>query len=364
MTSRTEHTHLPLWSLLVPLLAVGLLSMSSWLLGNAVGITVLSAVLMVSVMAAVHHAELVAHKVGEPLGTLVLALAVTVIEVALIVAMMMAGGQQAAAVPRDTVLAAIMIICTGVVGLCLLIGGVRHREQSFRVEGASAGLSALIAMATLSLVLPTFTTTTKGGTYSVSQLAFAGLASLALWLVFVFVQTVRHRGYFLPVEGAADENVHAPKPGTAQTWAAVALLLVSLVAVIGLAKVLSPAIEQGVARVGAPKSVIGVIIAMLVLLPETVAAMRAAYANRLQTSLNLAIGSALASIGLTIPVVAGVAVWMGLPLQLGIDGKDLVLLVLTFSVNTLTMALGRTTVMQGAVHLVIFAAFLFLSLVP
>jgi len=277
---------------------------------------------------------------------------------------MMAGGAGAAAVARDTVFSAIMIICTGVVGLCLLLGGWRHREQSFRVEGAHAGLSALVALAGLSLVLPTFTTSTSSGTYSTSQLMFAGAASLALWLAFVFVQTVRHRDYFLPREDPSNHEVHAEPPSAGQTWASLGLLVVSLVSVIGLAKVLSPTIERVVDQAGAPKAVIGVVIALLVLLPETVAAIRAALANRLQTSLNLAFGSALASIGLSIPAVAVVSVWLGLPLQLGIEGKDLVLLMLTFAVAIMTVADGRTTVMQGAVHLVLFAAFLFLTLVP
>jgi Ca2+:H+ antiporter len=355
---------MPLWALFVPLLAGALLATAS-LLGSSWWVLSLAGCALIgAVIAAVHHAEVIAHKVGEPLGTLVLALAVTVIEVALIIAMMMAGGDKAAAVARDTVFSAIMIICTGVIGLCLLVGGITHREQVFRVEGANAGFSGLIALATLSLVLPTFTTSTQEGTYSHSQMAFAGVASLVLWLVFVFVQTVRHRGYFLPVHDVANEEVHAPPPSNGHAWGAVALLVLSLVGVIGLAKLLSPTIEHMVDLAGAPKSVIGVVIAMLVLLPETVAAMRAAHANRLQTSLNLAIGSALASIGLTIPAVVCVAVWLNLPLQLGIEGKDLVLLALTFGVGTLTMAHGRTNIMQGAVHLVIFAAFLFLSLVP
>jgi Ca2+:H+ antiporter len=251
-----------------------------------------------------------------------------------------------------------------VVGLCLLLGGLRHREQSFRVEGAHAGLSALVALAGLTLVLPTFTTSTSSGTYSTSQLMFAGAASLALWLAFVFVQTVRHRDYFLPREDPSNHEVHAEPPSAGQTWASLGLLVVSLVSVIGLAKVLSPTIEQVVDQAGAPKAVIGVVIALLVLLPETVAAIRAALANRLQTSLNLAFGSALASIGLSIPAVALVSVWLGLPLQLGIEGKDLVLLMLTFAVAIMTVADGRTTVMQGAVHLVLFASFLFLTLVP
>jgi Ca2+:H+ antiporter len=355
---------MPIWALIVPLLASALLALSLVVPPSALWLGLSGAGLMAAVLAAVHHAEVIAHKVGEPLGTLVLALAVTIIEVALIVTIMMAGGPGAAAVPRDTVFSAIMIICTGVVGLCLLVGGWRHREQDFRVEGANAGLSALIALVTLSLVLPSFTTSTPLGTYNVSQLTFAGVASLVLWLVFVFVQTVRHRDYFLPRQDAANVEVHAPPPSTAMAAGSLALLVISLVAVIGLAKMLSPTIEHLVEAAGAPKAVIGVVIAMLVLLPETVAAIRSAHANRLQTSLNLAIGSALASIGLTIPAVVVVSLWMDLPLQLGIVGKDLILLLLTFGVSILTVSHGRTTVMQGAVHLVIFAAFLFLSLVP
>jgi Ca2+:H+ antiporter len=355
---------MPIWSLAVPLVAAVLLAVSFVLAASAPLLLLAGAALMGAVLASVHHAEVIAHKVGEPLGTLVLALAVTVIEVALIVTLMMAGGAGAAAVARDTVFSAIMIICTGVVGLCLLVGGWRHREQSFRVEGAHAGLSALVALAGLTLVLPTFTTSTSGGTYSTSQLMFAGAASLALWLAFVFVQTVRHRDYFLPGDDPSNHEAHAEPPTATQTWASLGLLVVSLVSVIGLAKVLSPTIERVVDQMGAPKAVIGVVIAVLVLLPETVAAIRAALADRLQTSMNLAFGSALASIGLSIPVVAVVSVWLGLPLQLGVDGKDLVLLVLTFAVAILTVAHGRTTVMQGAVHLVLFAAFLFLTLVP
>ncbi len=355
---------MPIWSLAVPLVAAVLLALSFVLAASTPLLVLAGVALMGAVLASVHHAEVIAHKVGEPLGTLVLALAVTVIEVALIVTLMMAGGAGAAAVARDTVFSAIMIICTGVVGLCLLVGGWRHREQSFRVEGAHAGLSALVALAGLTLVLPTFTTSTTGGTYSTSQLMFAGAASLALWLAFVFVQTVRHRDYFLPAEDPSNHEVHATPPTAAQTWASLGLLVVSLVSVIGLAKVLSPTIERVVDQLGAPKAVIGVVIAVLVLLPETVAAIRAALANRLQTSMNLAFGSALASIGLSIPAVAVVSVWLGLPLQLGIEGKDLVLLVLTFGVAILTVAHGRTTVMQGAVHLVLFAAFMFLTLVP
>ncbi len=334
-------------------------------LGTSTLIAVLATLGLVgSVFAAVHHAEVVAHRVGEPFGTLVLALAVTVIEASLILSMVIAGGASQAAVPRDTIYAALMIICNGVVGVCLLVGGWHHREQSFRVEGANSGLAALMPMAALTLVLPTFTTTTAGGTYSDAQLIFAATASLSLWAVFVFVQTVRHRDYFLPAHDPDDPDVHAPPPSNAMAWASFGLLLVALVAVVGLAKVLSPAIERGVAADGAPKAVIGSAIALIVLLPETWAAVRAARANRLQTSMNLAIGSALASIGLTIPVVAIAAVILHIPLVLGLDALGISMLVLTFLVSTVTLATGRTHLMQGAVHLVIFAAFLFLALIP
>ena len=195
-------------------------------------------------------------------------------------------------------------------------------------------------------------------------MAFAAISSLALWAVFVFIQTVRHRDYFLPAVDTANEQTHAAPPGVAQAWTSFGMLLVALVGVVGLAKVLSPTIEATVAAVQAPKAVVGVVIALLVLLPETWAAVRAAAANRLQTSMNLAIGSVLASIGLTIPVVVLASVMLDMPLLLGLDNKDMVLLFLTFLVGGFTLASGRTNVMQGAVHLVIFAAFLFLALVP
>jgi len=352
------------WTSVLPLLSIALIGVGTAVEVGPLLASIAGLALIGSVLASVHHAEVVAHRVGEPFGTLILAVAVTVIEVALIVSMMLAGGPDKSALPRDTIFSAIMIICNGAVGLCVLVGGLRHREQSFRLEGANAALAALIALATLSLVLPTFTTSSPGASYTPNQLAFAAIASLLLWGVFVFVQTIRHRDYFLPPQGADDETAHAPPPSAKTAWASFALLLLSLVGVIGLAKLLSPTLERAVAAAGAPATVIGIVIALLVLLPETWAAVRAARADRLQTSLNLALGSALASIGLTIPAVALASTLLGMPLQLGLDPKDLVLLVLTFAVGTITLGTGRTNVMQGAVHLVIFAAFVFLAFVP
>jgi Ca2+:H+ antiporter len=355
---------MPLWAWLVPVASLALL-VAAVVAGVGTLLAVLcGAALVGAVMVAVHHAEVVAHRLGEPLGTLVLALAVTAIETALILSMMIAGGEEMAALPRDALYAAVMIICNGVVGICVLLGALAHREQTFRVEGAGGGLAALIVMSTLTLVLPALTTSTPGGTYNNTQLAFVAVTSAALWAIFIFIQTVRHRDYFIPVTDAANPEVHAEPPTAWEAWMSFGLLFLSLVAVVGLAKMLSPSIEDAVEKANAPKAVVGIVIAALVLLPETWAAVRAARANRLQSSMNLAIGSALACIGLTVPAVVLASIALQLPLVLGLEPKDIGLLALTFLVSAVTLGTGRTYMMQGAVHLVIFAAFLFLALVP
>lgn len=327
--------------------------------------SLLAAVLIAAVLAAVHHAEVVAHRVGEPFGTFVLALAVTVIELGLIVTLMAAADEGAATLARDTVFAAVMLIVNGLVGTCLLIGGIHHKEQVFQQSGVSASLATLSALTILTLVLPNFTLSEPGPVYAPSQLGFVATVSFLLYATFVMVQTVRHRDYFLPNRSvAADEEVHAPLPTRRQTAISAVLLLLCLGAVVLLAKSLAPPIEAAVASVGAPRAVVGVIIAALVLLPEGVAATRAALANRLQTSLNLGLGSALATIGLTIPAVAALSLFADLPIALGLDSKSIVLLFLTLAVATLSLGTGRTTVLQGAVHLVIFAVYLFTTIVP
>ncbi len=354
---------LPLWCLAVPVLAIVVLA-AAWgrPLGFALG-AFLTAMMFAAVVSAIHHAEVVAHRVGEPFGTLVLAVAVTTIEVALIVALMLAGGESANTLARDTVFSALMIACNGVVGLCLVAGGLRHGVLAYRVEGTSPALASLAALAGLALVLPNYTTTTPGPTYSQAQLAFAGVTSLALYAVFVFVQTVRHRDYFLPVD-TDNEEVHAETPPNWVAWTGLGLLLVSLVGVVGLAKTLAPALDNGVAAAGLPPAVAGVVIALIVLLPETGAAVRAAQGNRMQSSFNLALGSGLASIGLTIPVVAALSGLFPFALVLGLPPMQIVLLVLTLIISMLTLGTGRATVMQGAVHLVLFASFLFLTVIP
>jgi len=382
MTNTVVHG-LPRWSLAVPPLALVVLVLSWGRDLGAVLLILVCAGLGAAVIAAVHHAEVVAHRVGEPFGTLILALAVTIIEVALIVTLMASGGDKAASLARDTVFAAVMITCNGILGLSLVVGSLRHRVQEFRVRASNSALAVMTALVTLSLVLPTFTTSAPGRQFSSAQLAFAGVTSLVMYGVFVFVQTVRHRDYFLPVQSSTptvqrhrdvDEPVgvvaeevgeeHAVAPSGKVALLSLGLLFVCLVAVVGLAKTVSPSLESAVESAGAPLAVVGVAIALLVLLPETVAAVRAALRNRLQTSVNLALGSALASIGLTIPAIAVASIWLDGPLVLGLDGKEMVLFALTVVTSMLTLATGRATLLQGAVHLMVFSAFLFLAVSP
>jgi Ca2+:H+ antiporter len=330
-------------------------------------VALVALVLAGAVLAAVHHAEVVAHRVGEPFGSLVLAVAVTIIEVALIITLMLSGGEKAASLPRDTVFAAVMITCNGIVGLALLLGAVRYRVTMFNAEGTGAALATVATLATLSLVLPTFTTSRPGPQFSPAQLVFAAGASLALYAAFVLTQTVRHRDFFLPVTSAGvvvEAEEHADPPTARAALTSLGLLLVALVAVVGLAKVESPAIEAGVAAAGLPASFVGVVIALLVLLPETLAASRNALRDRIQTSLNLALGSAMASIGLTIPAIAVATIWIDVPLELGLGATQMVLLALTVVVGVLTVVPGRATRLQGVVHLVLLAAFLFLAINP
>jgi Ca2+:H+ antiporter len=335
-------------------------------LGAAVAVA-LALVLAGTVLAAVHHAEVVAHRVGEPFGSLVLAVAVTVIEVGLIVSLMVSGGEGTETLARDTVFAAVMITVNGILGLSLLLGAMRFGLARFNAEGAGAALATVATLAALTLVLPTFTTSRPGPEFSPAQLTFAAVASLALYAMFVVTQTIRHRDFFLPVHedgSPLSEDEHADPPTVRTTWTSLGLLLVALVAVVGLAKVESSSIEGAVEAVGFPPSFVGVVIALLVLLPETLAASRAAQRDRVQTSLNLALGSAMASIGLTIPTLAIATIWIDVPLVLGLTSTQLVLLAMTVVAGALTVVPGRATRLQGGVHLVIFAAFVFLAISP
>jgi len=349
------------WSIAVPLLGLAAL-----LLGKPSGLVLpiaLALILGAAIMAAVYHAEILAHYLGEPFGTLVLALAVTVIETSLIVSIMLGdGGEGAQTLARDTLIAAIMITINGIVGLCLLAGGRRHHEQGYTQSGVSAGLAMLATLAVLTLVLPNYTTSAGGAFYTPSQLAFVAVVSLVVYATFVVAQTIRHRDHFLYPE--QDDHAHEAAVPRPKAIVAGGVLAAALVAVVLLAKSLSPSIEASVLAVGAPQAMVGIVIAALVLAPEGFAALRAARVNRVQTSLNLAIGSALATIGLTIPAVAITALVMDLQLELGLSLRGTVLLALTLLVASLTLGTGRTTVVQGIVHLVIFATWLFTTLVP
>ncbi|MFR9791796.1 calcium:proton antiporter [Streptomyces sp. MB22_4] len=355
------------WTIPVPVLAVVLLILTWHRAMPGPVIALVTVVLAGSVLAAVHHAEVVAHRVGEPFGSLVLAIAVTIIEVALIVTLMADGGDKSSTLARDTVFAAVMITCNGIVGICLLVASLRHGTAVFNPEGSGAALATVATLATLSLVLPTFTTSKPGPQFSTLQLTFAALSSLILYGLFVTTQTMRHRDYFLPITRQGEvisREDHASPPSRRATLLSLGMLGLALVGVVGLAKGVSPAIEAGVAAVGLRQAVVGVIIALLVLLPETIAALRAARRDRVQTSLNLALGSAMASIGLTIPAVALASLWLPGPLVLGLDPVHMVLLALTVVVASLTVVPGRATPLQGGVHLVLFAAYLELAVNP
>ncbi len=329
-----------------------------------VAVAVAAIALAGAVLAAVHHAEVIAHRVGEPFGSLTLAVAVTIIEVGLILTLMSGGGESTSGLARDTVFAAVMITCNGILGLSLLTAARRHGIALFNAEGSGAALATVATLTTLTLVLPTFTTSVPGPEFNAVQLTFAAIASAVIYLVFVVTQTVRHRDFFLPVEVDEDGGEHAEPPSGRAALSSLALLLLSLVVVVGLAKVESPFVEDAVRSAGLPQAVVGVVIALLVLLPESLAAYRAARRNRTQVAVNLAFGSAMASIGLTIPAIAIASFWIDGHLLLGLGPTQLVLFALTVVVGALTVVPGRATRLQGAVHLTILAAFLVLAASP
>lgn len=354
--------------LLVPALAALALALTWNQALSFVVMAFLGLVLAAAVIAAVHHAEVIALKVGEPFGSLILAVSVTVIEVGLIVTLMISSPESTSTLARDTVFSALMIICNGIVGISLIVRATRRGAVVFTAEGLGGALATIAALTTLSLVLPTFTTSTPGPTFSPVQLGFAAITALTLYLVFLFVQTVRHRDFFLPPVTSSvpviAENVHSPAPSKRKATTSVVLLLVSLVSVVGLAKVTSPLLEALVFGAGLPPAIIAVSIAGLVLLPESISAIRAAYFGRLQTSLNLAYGSGMASIGLTIPAIAVLSLVFGFPITLGLGTSELVLFVLTMIVSILTLVPGRATILQGAVHLSILAGYVLLVINP
>ena len=322
---------------------------------------VLLVILFGTVFAAVHHAEVIAERIGEPFGTLLLTLSVTVIEVALIATIML-GDKPVPTLARDTVFAVVMIVCNGLVGVCILAGGLRYREQDVQVSGSSLYLSVLIVMATITLILPNYTLTAPGPIYSAGQLGFVSVITVLLYGVFLYTQTVLHRGFFVgKADNGGDGGVQL---SNRMLTLSTVLLLVALLGVVLLAKKFSLVVDFAIARIGAPPVFAGVLVALLILLPESVAAVGAARKNDLQKSINLALGSSLATIGLTIPAVAVAAYALDKQLVLGLDAQSMVLLGLTFVLSMLTFGTGRTNILFGLVHVVVFAVFVFLVFVP
>jgi Ca2+:H+ antiporter len=364
----SAHGPMPRSAWIFPALAVLLFAVATALgftftpsAGGLVFAAVLLVILFGTVFAAVHHAEVIAERIGEPYGTLLLTLAVTVIEVALIATIML-GEKPVPTLARDTVFAVVMIVCNGLVGICILAGGLRYREQDFQISGANLYLSVLIVLATITLILPNYTLTTPGPLYSAAQLTFVSVVTIILYGVFLYTQTIRHRDYFIvESDGAADDAGHT---SSRTLMLSMVLLLVSLLAVVLLAKKFSLVVDAGAAAIGAPPAFAGILVALLILLPESVAAIAAARKNELQKSINLALGSSLATIGLTIPAVAVVAYALDKTLILGLDQREVILLVMTFLLSMLTFGTGRTNILFGLVHMLVFAVFVFMVFVP
>ena len=322
---------------------------------------VLLVILFGTVFAAVHHAEMIAGRIGEPFGTLLLTLSVTVIEVALIATIML-GDMPAPTLARDTVFAVVMIVCNGLVGLCIFIGGMRYREQDFQITGANIYLSMLFLLATITLVMPNFTLSAPGPVYSTAQLAVVSTVTMLLYALFLYTQTIRHRDYFV---GRADEAAaHGEAMSDRMQAVSIALLLLSLLVVVLLAKKFSVVVEVVTARLGAPAAFAGLLVAILILLPESVAAISAARKNDLQKSINLALGSSIATIGLTVPAVGVAAYALDKELVLGLSNQHMLILLLTFMLSLLTFGTGRTNMLFGMVHMVVFALFVFVVFVP
>jgi Ca2+:H+ antiporter len=363
----SAHGPMPRSAWIYPALGIvlfGAVTASGYVFAPSVGGWLFAAVLLVilfgTVFAAVHHAEVIAERIGEPFGTLLLTLAVTIIEVALIATIML-GDKPAPALARDTVFAVVMIVCNGLVGLCIFIGGIRYREQDFQVSSANLYLSVLFVLATITLVMPNYTLTAPGPVYSTTQLAFVSVVTLLLYAVFLYTQTIRHRDYFI---GDAGDTADGEPMSDRMLGISVGLLLLALLAVVLLAKKFSLVVDVVTAKIGAPPAFAGVLVAVLILLPEGVAAVSAARKNDLQKSINLALGSSLATIGLTVPAVAVAAYALDKQLVLGLSNQDMVILLLTFMLSMLTFGTGRTNILFGMVHMVVFAVFVFMVFVP
>lgn len=333
---------------------------------NTVSLVVAIIILGLSISTSIYNAEIIAKRVGPSVGTLILALSVTIIEVAMIVNIMSNSVSAAPSIARDTVFAAIMIVTNGIVGVSILVGGLKHKELGFQALGTGSLIAVLATLATLTMVLPNFTTTTNGPTYNERQLIFVSATALFMYVALVWAQTKTYKNYFEPLSEKELKKLETNDYVPSRIKAIVSFfgLIISLVTVVGFAKLLSPSIANIVDFMGAPQATVGIIVAILVLAPEAFAAFNAAKINQLQTSLNLALGSGAASIALTVPVVSIYSIIANQNLILGIDNKSIVFLILTFIAAGFTFGAGRTTVLHGIVHLVIMFSYLLLSFIP
>jgi Ca2+:H+ antiporter len=353
-----------LWTYIVPVLALLVFFLHHYINMTSVFFFVLMGIVLTgSVLAAVHHAEIIAHQIGEPVGSVVLAIAVTIIEVSLIVSLMFSGNTDNSALARDTVFAAVMIILNGMIGLCILVGGIKYKEQAFSMRGINSALTILVAISILTLILPNYTSSIPGPFYNNTQLIFVAVVTILLYSIFILVQNFKHKDHFTDSKELNEEK-NDIKPGNKNALISLLFLIICLVAVVLLSEGLAPYLEKWVASLGAPHSLVGVIIAAVVLLPEGLSAFHAARNNKLQKSLNLSLGSALASIGLTIPTVSILAAVKDMPLTLGINSKSTVLFLLSLFVIILSLATGKTTILQGIVLLIIFLVYLFTIISP
>jgi Ca2+:H+ antiporter len=337
-----------------------------WLLG----------VIIWAAFGVVHEAEILAGRLGEPFGTLILTLSIVIIEVALISAVML-GAKGAPTLGRDTMFAVLMIVLNGVVGIGLLVGGRRHFAQSYNLKGAASYLSVITPLTVIPLVLPNFTTSTANGTLTTLQSVSFSLFTVALYGAFLVLQTGRHRSFFqeptgdqapLPrtatpeIEAGEDDHGHEDPGGATLTH--VALLLANILPIVILSKSLAAVLDFGIIQLGAPVALGGILIAMVVFTPECIAALRAINANQLQRAINLCLGAAASTLGLTVPAVLAIGLWTGQEIVLGLSGTNMVILAMTLLLSTLTFTGTRTTMLEGAVHLSVFFVFLVLVFSP
>jgi len=348
------------WDRITPLLAI-LVYLFGVFYFNIIGQFLVVALLIGTILSAVHHSELIAEKVGEPFGTIILAVSITIIEVALIISLMLAGGDKAMFLARDTVFAAVMILLTIIIGICILIGSGKHFEQTFEKKSVNTALVSLVTILVLTLILPNFTKSSEAGSFNVPQLVFVSIACLVIYATFIYVQTIRHRNYFL-TNKANQQNLN--NQSSTSLFSNLFFLIISLIIVVLLAKTISPSIEKTIIDADLPHSLLGIIIASVILLPEGIAATKAAYKNDIQTSLNLSLGSALAAIGLTIPSVAFVSIVLKIDIALGLDSISMLLLGLSIFTLMLSLSKGKTNILYGVILIVLFATYILTILYP